>query len=84
MKYKIFQIKRLKTFWKKFVCRLCLLINIFFFTQKISALTIVLLNVKSLIFDFLYFCSIFIVFIIQTAPMDDSSLLKYEFRNYRQ
>ena len=48
---------------KIFVCRLCLLINFFFsVTQKISAFTIVLLNMKSLIFDFKLFLILILLF----------------------
>ena len=57
---------------KFFVCRLCLSINFIFLfdSENISFYHILLLNMKSFIFDFkLYFILIFIVFIIQTASM---------------
>ena len=54
MKYKIFYIKIICK--KKIVYRLYFLINFFFsLTQKITAFTLVLLNMKSLIFDFKMF-----------------------------
>ena len=44
-------------------------------TQKISAFTLALLNMKSLIFDFKqFFIMILIILIVKTAPMDDSLL----------